>query len=121
MFRHRCTRIRSATANTNREMLVNPLRGRTTVSRAEMSTDMASTVPSRREPTWRRVTPLLRGRRRVGRRRCRVRSLREDQVAAAPHEPEADGQPEGDDDLVLSLIHISEPTRRTPIAYAVFC
>ena len=25
------------------------------------------------------------------------------------------------DELVLSLIHISEPTRRTPISYAVFC
>ena len=25
------------------------------------------------------------------------------------------------DILVLSLIHISEPTRRTPISYAVFC
>src|SRR5680860_18996 len=25
------------------------------------------------------------------------------------------------DDLLLSLIHISEPTRRTPISYAVFC
>ena len=24
-------------------------------------------------------------------------------------------------DLDLSLIHISEPTRRTPISYAVFC
>src|SRR5664279_458903 len=24
-------------------------------------------------------------------------------------------------DLALSLIHISEPTRRTPISYAVFC
>src|SRR5665647_2065614 len=24
-------------------------------------------------------------------------------------------------DLLLSLIHISEPTRRTPISYAVFC
>ena len=24
-------------------------------------------------------------------------------------------------DLMLSLIHISEPTRRTPISYAVFC
>ena len=24
-------------------------------------------------------------------------------------------------DLPLSLIHISEPTRRTPISYAVFC
>ena len=24
-------------------------------------------------------------------------------------------------DMVLSLIHISEPTRRTPISYAVFC
>ena len=23
--------------------------------------------------------------------------------------------------LMLSLIHISEPTRRTPISYAVFC
>ena len=23
--------------------------------------------------------------------------------------------------LALSLIHISEPTRRTPISYAVFC
>ena len=28
----------------------------------------------------------------------------------------------GDDNpLYLSLIHISEPTRRTPISYAVFC
>ena len=25
------------------------------------------------------------------------------------------------DSLELSLIHISEPTRRTPISYAVFC
>src|SRR5665647_3945595 len=25
------------------------------------------------------------------------------------------------DELYLSLIHISEPTRRTPISYAVFC
>ena len=25
------------------------------------------------------------------------------------------------DDMFLSLIHISEPTRRTPISYAVFC
>src|SRR5665647_3846025 len=25
------------------------------------------------------------------------------------------------EDLYLSLIHISEPTRRTPISYAVFC
>ena len=25
------------------------------------------------------------------------------------------------DKLILSLIHISEPTRRTPISYAVFC
>src|SRR5665647_3948635 len=25
------------------------------------------------------------------------------------------------EDLELSLIHISEPTRRTPISYAVFC
>ena len=25
------------------------------------------------------------------------------------------------DDIFLSLIHISEPTRRTPISYAVFC
>ena len=24
-------------------------------------------------------------------------------------------------DIELSLIHISEPTRRTPISYAVFC
>ena len=24
-------------------------------------------------------------------------------------------------DMILSLIHISEPTRRTPISYAVFC
>src|SRR5680860_1732364 len=24
-------------------------------------------------------------------------------------------------DVILSLIHISEPTRRTPISYAVFC
>ena len=23
--------------------------------------------------------------------------------------------------VILSLIHISEPTRRTPISYAVFC
>ena len=27
----------------------------------------------------------------------------------------------GDTVRVLSLIHISEPTRRTPISYAVFC
>ena len=27
----------------------------------------------------------------------------------------------GDYPLYLSLIHISEPTRRTPISYAVFC
>src|SRR5665647_3955755 len=27
----------------------------------------------------------------------------------------------GGDVLELSLIHISEPTRRTPISYAVFC
>ena len=27
----------------------------------------------------------------------------------------------GLDALTLSLIHISEPTRRTPISYAVFC
>src|SRR5664279_2754735 len=26
-----------------------------------------------------------------------------------------------DDEVNLSLIHISEPTRRTPISYAVFC
>src|SRR5680860_1167914 len=26
-----------------------------------------------------------------------------------------------DSNLTLSLIHISEPTRRTPISYAVFC
>src|SRR5665647_1449085 len=26
-----------------------------------------------------------------------------------------------DEVIVLSLIHISEPTRRTPISYAVFC
>ena len=26
-----------------------------------------------------------------------------------------------DGDIKLSLIHISEPTRRTPISYAVFC
>ncbi len=26
-----------------------------------------------------------------------------------------------DTPVVLSLIHISEPTRRTPISYAVFC
>src|SRR5665647_3747516 len=25
------------------------------------------------------------------------------------------------EDVILSLIHISEPTRRTPISYAVFC
>src|SRR5665647_1201839 len=33
-------------------------------------------------------------------------------------------QPRADEDmavLTLSLIHISEPTRRTPISYAVFC
>src|SRR5680860_1650149 len=28
---------------------------------------------------------------------------------------------QGPNDLWLSLIHISEPTRRTPISYAVFC
>src|SRR5680860_1559220 len=27
----------------------------------------------------------------------------------------------GEDRVILSLIHISEPTRRTPISYAVFC
>src|SRR5665647_2912259 len=27
----------------------------------------------------------------------------------------------GERELCLSLIHISEPTRRTPISYAVFC
>ena len=27
----------------------------------------------------------------------------------------------GGSDVALSLIHISEPTRRTPISYAVFC
>src|SRR5665647_2419096 len=29
--------------------------------------------------------------------------------------------PRGDEGLGLSLIHISEPTRRTPISYAGFC
>src|SRR5664279_6090993 len=29
--------------------------------------------------------------------------------------------PQKRSDLTLSLIHISEPTRRTPISYAVFC
>src|SRR5665647_2138191 len=33
----------------------------------------------------------------------------------------ADGGIVGSEFLVLSLIHISEPTRRTPISYAVFC
>ena len=28
---------------------------------------------------------------------------------------------ESGNSLFLSLIHISEPTRRTPISYAVFC
>ena len=31
------------------------------------------------------------------------------------------GQVDGCVDAELSLIHISEPTRRTPISYAVFC
>ena len=29
--------------------------------------------------------------------------------------------PKREMDMLLSLIHISEPTRRTPISYAVFC
>src|SRR5665647_1504048 len=33
----------------------------------------------------------------------------------------ATGWPEGGGVYALSLIHISEPTRRTPISYAVFC
>src|SRR5680860_1644950 len=48
-------------------------------------------------------------------------------------EPRIDGSPRSDApgalvgnrddaaDRLLSLIHISEPTRRTPISYAVFC
>ena len=32
-----------------------------------------------------------------------------------------DGYAANPGDLSLSLIHISEPTRRTPISYAVFC
>src|SRR5680860_1658762 len=35
------------------------------------------------------------------------------------NDPEAKVRPE--QGLLLSLIHISEPTRRTPISYAVFC
>ena len=34
---------------------------------------------------------------------------------------QADFAPEGYTEYTLSLIHISEPTRRTPISYAVFC
>src|SRR5665647_1523808 len=42
-----------------------------------------------------------------------VREHRSERVHAAV---QAERQP-----LLLSLIHISEPTRRTPISYAVFC
>src|SRR5664279_6242066 len=38
-----------------------------------------------------------------------------------PDEDQQDGSGGMDDFLYLSLIHISEPTRRTPISYAVFC
>ncbi len=48
-----------------------------------------------------------------------------DVVAVAPAvaaaEPAPIVQTEVDTRVVLSLIHISEPTRRTPISYAVFC
>ena len=37
----------------------------------------------------------------------------------APDAPESYGARASD--RRLSLIHISEPTRRTPISYAVFC
>ncbi len=45
-FRHGRTSSRSATANTARAIRVNPLRGRTTVSRAEISTAMTRTAPN---------------------------------------------------------------------------
>src|SRR5665647_1715287 len=42
---------------------------------------------------------------------------RDDRVDDQRHEAQAGRQPV----QYLSLIHISEPTRRTPISYAVFC
>src|SRR5665647_3712953 len=44
--------------------------------------------------------------------------------ASVRHAEDADGCDALSDEAVtqcLSLIHISEPTRRTPISYAVFC
>src|SRR5665647_3824302 len=44
------------------------------------------------------------------------------QLVEAGADPEKDGVVRWRcADLQLSLIHISEPTRRTPISYAVFC
>ena len=44
-------------------------------------------------------------------------------VKWAAYLPPEQGTPKADElpTLYLSLIHISEPTRRTPISYAVFC
>src|SRR5664279_1515505 len=42
-----------------------------------------------------------------------------DAVRRAPRHDSLDA--EDDEGKALSLIHISEPTRRTPISYAVFC
>src|SRR5664279_3460853 len=57
-----------------------------------------------------------------------ARSIRQENDAArtASHGDRLDGLPRGgvhhgNGALVLSLIHISEPTRRTPLSYAVFC
>ena len=54
-------------------------------------------------------------------------SMRDDPLAAKrqlaylPDDPALYGYMTGIQYLDLSLIHISEPTRRTPISYAVFC
>ena len=64
-FRHGLTKSRSAIANTAREIRVNPLRGRTTVSRAEISTAMTRMVPSTAAAIWTMIMI------RPGGRRCR--------------------------------------------------
>src|SRR5665647_546939 len=53
------------------------------------------------------VTPELNG---------KVFSLLENKIVSGKKKTGRPGM-----DLWLSLIHISEPTRRTPISYAVFC
>src|SRR5665647_3927991 len=96
---------------------------------------MASALaPGGEPPTARSHRPdVLGGRRRVRvGRHTRVRgSARHERPrsGAGPHDrawPGSTIRPAEDGDAVptiqqLSLIHISEPTRRTPISYAVFC